>query len=110
MNELKVPSKRENCAHNDLICFFNIITYLHLNSDYGIGWSRLLCAADTSGKVRIWDTTQKEHILKNEFHPLGGAIKDLAWTGDSQRIVVVGNGREKSASAIFSSHRAMIRI
>lgn len=51
--------------------------------------------ADNSGKVRIWDTTQKEHVLKNEFQPLGGPIKDLAWSGDSQRIVVVGEGREK---------------
>jgi hypothetical protein len=45
--------------------------------------------------VRIWDTTQKEHILKNEFQPLGGPIKDLAWSGDNQRIVVVGEGRER---------------
>jgi len=50
---------------------------------------------DTSGKLRIWDTTQKEHILKNEFQPFGGPIKDLAWSGDSQKIVVVGEGREK---------------
>jgi WD repeat-containing protein 1 (actin-interacting protein 1) len=50
---------------------------------------------DVSGKVRIWDTTQKEHILKNEFQPIGGPIKDLAWSGDSQRIVVGGEGRER---------------
>lgn len=50
---------------------------------------------DTSGKLRIWDTTQKEHILKNEFQPFGGPIKDLAWSGDSQKIAVVGEGREK---------------
>ena len=51
--------------------------------------------ADVSGKVRIWDTINKEHILKNEFQPLGGEIKDLSWSGDSQRIAVAGNGREK---------------
>ena len=50
---------------------------------------------DLSGKVRIWDTTQKEHILKNEFQPFAGNIKDLAWSSDNQRIVVVGLGREK---------------
>jgi len=54
-----------------------------------------ICSGDNSGKVRIWDTTQTEHILKNEFQPLGGAIKDIAWDGDSQRIAVVGEGREK---------------
>ncbi|KPJ17975.1 Actin-interacting protein 1 [Papilio machaon] len=50
---------------------------------------------DASGKVRIWDTVNKEHILKNEFHPIGGPIKDIAWSADSQRMVVVGEGREK---------------
>ncbi|CAB4059195.1 Actin-interacting protein 1,WD repeat-containing protein 1-B,WD repeat-containing protein 1-A,WD repeat-containing protein 1 [Lepeophtheirus salmonis] len=35
-----------------------------------------IASADKSGKVRLWDT-------------------DLAWSGDNQRIVVVGEGREK---------------
>lgn len=54
-----------------------------------------ICSADVSGKVRIWDTTQKEHILKNEYQPFAGTVKDLAWSADSQRIVAVGEGREK---------------
>ena len=37
----------------------------------------------------------KEHILKNEYQPISGPIKDLAWSADNQRIVVVGDGREK---------------
>lgn len=40
---------------------------------------------DQSGKVRIWDTVNKEHILKNEFQPIGGPIKDIAWSPDNQR-------------------------
>ena len=54
-----------------------------------------IASADKSGKVRIWDTVNKEHILKNEFQPISGPIKDLAWSPDNQRIVVVGEGREK---------------
>jgi len=54
-----------------------------------------IASADKSGKVRIWDTVNKEHILKNEFQPISGPIKDLAWSSDNQRIVVVGEGREK---------------
>ena len=50
---------------------------------------------DAIGKVRIWDTVNKEHILKNEFQPISGAIKDIDWTFDSQRICVAGEGREK---------------
>lgn len=51
--------------------------------------------SDASGKVRIWDTVNKEHILKNEFQPIGGPIKDIAWSADNQRMVVVGEGRER---------------
>jgi len=54
-----------------------------------------IASCDKSGKVRIWDTVNKEHILKNEFQPISGPIKDLAWSSDNQRIVVVGEGREK---------------
>lgn len=54
-----------------------------------------IASADQHGKIRIWDTTQKEHILKNEFQPFVGTVKDLAWSADSQRIVAVGEGRER---------------
>lgn len=50
---------------------------------------------DQSGKVRIWDTVNKEHILKNEFQPISGPIKDIAWSPDNQRMVIVGEGRER---------------
>ncbi|CAG0914909.1 unnamed protein product [Notodromas monacha] len=54
-----------------------------------------IASADQSGKVRIWDTVNKEHILKAEYQPIVGVIKDLAWSNDSQRIVIVGEGRER---------------
>lgn len=54
-----------------------------------------IASGDITGKVRIWDTTQKEHILKAEYTPLTGIIKDMAWTEDSKRLAVVGDGREK---------------
>ncbi|CAD7005466.1 unnamed protein product [Ceratitis capitata] len=54
-----------------------------------------IASGDVSGKIRIWDTVNKEHILKNEFQPIGGPIKDIAWSQDNQRIVVVGEGRER---------------
>ena len=47
-----------------------------------------IASADKSGKVRIWDTVNKEHILKNEFQPISGPIKDLAWSSDNQRYVI----------------------
>lgn len=51
--------------------------------------------SDASGKIRIWDTTQKEHLLKYEYTPISGKVKDIAWTEDSKRIAIVGDGREK---------------
>ncbi|KAL5290089.1 WDR1 family protein [Megaselia abdita] len=54
-----------------------------------------IASGDQSGKIRIWDTVNKEHILKNEFQPIGGSIKDISWSADNQRIVVVGEGRER---------------
>ncbi|XP_043919457.1 WD repeat-containing protein 1 [Protopterus annectens] len=54
-----------------------------------------IASGDTSGKVRIWDTTQKEHLLKYEYQPFAGRIKDIAWSDDSKRMAVVGEGREK---------------
>lgn len=43
----------------------------------------------------------KEHILKNEFHPIGGPIKDIAWSPDSQRMIVVGEGRERQVHVLL---------
>nr|XP_061788708.1 WD repeat-containing protein 1-like isoform X2 [Nerophis lumbriciformis] len=54
-----------------------------------------IASGDASGKIRIWDTTQKEHLLKYEYTPISGKVKDIAWTEDSKRMAVVGEGREK---------------
>lgn len=44
------------------------------------------------GKVRVWDIVNKEYILKNEYQLFVGEVKDIVWFGDSQRIVVGGQG------------------
>jgi len=59
-----------------------------------------IASADKSGKIRIWDTVNKEHLCKNEFQPISGPIYDLSWSADSQRIVCVGDGREKYGHVI----------
>jgi len=60
-----------------------------------------IASADVSGTVRIWDTINKEHILKSEYQVLGGPVLDLDWSDDSKRIVVGGDGREKYGHAFF---------
>ncbi|XP_053724204.1 WD repeat-containing protein 1 [Synchiropus splendidus] len=54
-----------------------------------------IASGDVTGKIRIWDTTQETHLLKYEYSPLSGKVKDIAWTEDSKRLAVVGDGREK---------------
>lgn len=61
-----------------------------------------IASADKFGKVRIWDTINSEHILKNEFQPFSGPICDLAWTFDNQRIIVGGTGQSQFG-AVFNS-------
>lgn len=56
-----------------------------------------IASCDVTGKVRIWDTVNKEHILKCEYPVLGGEIRDLAWSPDSQKIAVCGESRGKVA-------------
>jgi len=60
-----------------------------------------IASADVSGTVRIWDTTQKEHILKIELKPISGPILDLQWSDDSKRIIAVGEGKEKFGSVFM---------
>uniref|UniRef100_A0A914VLH2 Actin-interacting protein 1 n=1 Tax=Plectus sambesii TaxID=2011161 RepID=A0A914VLH2_9BILA len=52
-------------------------------------------SGDQSGKVRVWDTTQTTHILKAEYPVISGPIRDIAWSDDSKRLAVVGEGRER---------------
>jgi len=61
-----------------------------------------ICSGDVHGNIRVWDTTNmKENILKFEGRPISGAIRDLAWSEDSKRIVAVGEGREKFGSVFM---------
>ena len=50
---------------------------------------------DANGNVRIWDTVNEEHILKNETRPISGKISDIAWDSESKRLIAVGEGKER---------------
>lgn len=60
-----------------------------------------IASGDATGKVRIWDTVNKEHILKIELSVLSAPVTDLAWTEDSKRIVAVGDGRDRFGAAFM---------
>eukprot|EP01017_Pseudomicrothorax_dubius_P012387 TRINITY_DN1508_c0_g1_i5.p1 TRINITY_DN1508_c0_g1~~TRINITY_DN1508_c0_g1_i5.p1 ORF type:complete len:620 (-),score=158.44 TRINITY_DN1508_c0_g1_i5:65-1924(-) len=53
-----------------------------------------ICSGDNQGHIRIWDVDGEAHILKKSFDFINGPVKDIAWTSDSQRICMVGEGKE----------------
>ncbi|KAK7076863.1 WD repeat-containing protein 1 [Halocaridina rubra] len=68
-----------------------------------------ICSGDQHGKVRIWDTVNPEKLLKAEYQPIGGAIRDLCWSHDSQRICVAGDGRGKYAHVFMMDTGASVK-
>ncbi|KAI4134484.1 MAG: hypothetical protein LQ347_001482 [Umbilicaria vellea] len=58
-----------------------------------------VASGDVSGSVRVWDCVG-EGSTKGEYHIIGGRINDLAWDGDSQRIIAVGDGKERFGHCI----------
>ncbi|KAF2005798.1 tricorn protease domain 2-containing protein [Amniculicola lignicola CBS 123094] len=58
-----------------------------------------VASGDVSGSVRVWDCVG-EGATKGDYHIIAGRINDLAWDGDSQRIIAVGEGKERFGHCI----------
>ncbi len=58
-----------------------------------------IASGDVSGKVRVWDAVEAVNT-KGEYPIISGRINDIAWDGDSQRIIAVGDGRERFGHCI----------
>ncbi|SMR56478.1 unnamed protein product [Zymoseptoria tritici ST99CH_3D1] len=58
-----------------------------------------VASGDVSGSVRVWDAMGAENT-KGEYHIIAGRINDIAWDGDSQRIIAVGDGKERFGHCI----------
>ncbi|KAF9113242.1 WD40 repeat-like protein [Mortierella sp. AM989] len=61
-----------------------------------------IASGDERGNVRMWDTVGDEQILKLESQAIGGKVNDIAWDGESKRIIAVGDGREKFGRAFLA--------
>ena len=57
-----------------------------------------VASGDAAGTVRVWDCVG-EGATKGEYH-IARSISDLAWDGDSQRIIAVGDGKERFGHCI----------
>jgi WD repeat-containing protein 1 (actin-interacting protein 1) len=58
-----------------------------------------VASGDVSGSVRVWDAQGAENT-KGDYHIIAGRINDIAWDGDSQRIIAVGDGKERFGHCI----------
>jgi WD repeat-containing protein 1 (actin-interacting protein 1) len=54
---------------------------------------------DVAGTVRVWDAVGTDMNLKNETKVISGRINDIAWDGESQRLIAVGDGKERFGHA-----------
>ena len=60
-----------------------------------------VASGDVTGSVRVWDAVEGVNT-KGEYHIISNAINDIAWDGDSQRIIAVGDGKGRFGHAITS--------
>ncbi|KAH0538118.1 hypothetical protein FGG08_005280 [Glutinoglossum americanum] len=58
-----------------------------------------VASGDVSGMVRVWDCVG-EGATKGEYQIISGRINDIAWDGDSQRIIAVGDGKQRFGHCI----------
>ncbi|KAF4636320.1 hypothetical protein G7Y89_g1758 [Cudoniella acicularis] len=58
-----------------------------------------VASGDVSGSVKVWDAVEGVNT-KGDYHIISGRINDIAWDGDSQRIIAVGDGRERFGHCI----------
>ncbi|KAG0052226.1 hypothetical protein BGZ83_002835 [Gryganskiella cystojenkinii] len=61
-----------------------------------------IASGDERGNVRVWDTLGDEQILKLESKAISGKVNDIAWDGESKRIIAVGDGKEKFGHAFLA--------
>lgn len=54
-----------------------------------------VASGDEHGNVKVWDCVGEDKVTKGEYQVISGRINDLSWDADSQRIIAVGDGKER---------------
>ncbi|PVH17880.1 uncharacterized protein CXQ87_000781 [Candidozyma duobushaemuli] len=62
-----------------------------------------IASGDESGNVKIWDSSVygkeegsfEQPVVKAEYQILSGPIRSIAWDGDNQRVIAVGEGKDQ---------------
>ncbi|KFA74156.1 hypothetical protein S40288_06527 [Stachybotrys chartarum IBT 40288] len=58
-----------------------------------------VASGDSSGMLRVWEPENITNT-KGEYGIISGRLNDIAWDGESQRIIAVGDGREQFGRCI----------
>jgi WD40 repeat protein len=58
-----------------------------------------VASGDASGMLRVWEPENIQNT-KGEYGIISGRLNDIAWDGESQRVIAVGDGREQFGRCI----------
>ncbi|PHH89857.1 hypothetical protein CDD83_5091 [Cordyceps sp. RAO-2017] len=58
-----------------------------------------VASGDASGVLRVWEPDSIDST-RGEYGIISGRLNDIAWDGDSQRIIAVGDGKEQFGRCI----------
>jgi WD40 repeat protein len=63
----------------------------------------LIASGDEKGKLKIfqYNEASNDFLVKKEHSLLMGAVKELAWTDDNQRVCGVGEGKDFFAKVVI---------
>ncbi|KID98839.1 WD40 repeat-like-containing domain protein, partial [Metarhizium majus ARSEF 297] len=58
-----------------------------------------VASGDASGTLRVWEPENTGKTI-GEYHIISGRLNDVAWDGESQRVIAVGDGKEQFGRCI----------
>ncbi|KAK5987115.1 putative WD repeat-containing protein C9G1.05 [Cladobotryum mycophilum] len=58
-----------------------------------------VASGDSAGILRVWEPETVD-TTRGEYNIISGPLHDIAWDGDSQRLIAVGNGRQSFGRCI----------
>jgi len=64
---------------------------------------RWIASADEAGNVKVWTPQNAEKTIELETRPISGPIFDITWTGENNKISIVGAGANNAYGVVLDS-------
>jgi WD40 repeat protein len=64
---------------------------------------RWVASADEAGNVKVWTPQNAEKTIELETRPISGPIFDITWTGENNKISVVGAGANNAYGVVLDA-------